>query len=201
MAGTQYVKIQFPEQANELTIEQYQKYVKIEEGESNFKTLKAAEIFLGLPIREALKMKTQDFYDMTNELFSIIGQDHKLQPIVKYRGIEYGFIPNIEELTFGEYIDLDSYLTDVQNMHKAMGVLYRPITDRVGDKYDIEDYEPNDGYKDFPLGAGLGATLFFWTLRKELSSDTPNSSEKNPKDILTSAFKPTSQGSGVGMEA
>jgi hypothetical protein len=201
MGDTQYVKVQFPENANELTIGQYQKYVQIEEGESNFKTLKAAEIFLGLPIREALKMQTTDFYAMTNELFEMLAQDHKLQPIVKYRGKDYGFIPNLEELTFGEYIDLDSHLTDVQNMHKALGVLYRPITDRVGDKYDIEEYEPNEGYKDFPLGAGLGATLFFWTLRKELLSDTPNSLPKNPKDILTSVFKPTSQGSGVGTEA
>jgi len=168
MANTQYVKVQFPESVDELTVGQYQKYVTIEEGENNFKTLKAAEIFLGLPLRQALKMQTADFY--------------------------------LEELSFGEYIDLDQYLTDVKDMHKALGVLYRPITQRVGSKYAIEDYEPNDGYKDFPLGAGLGATLFFWTLRKELSKDTPSSSPLKEMREQTSAFKPTSQGSGVGTE-
>jgi len=198
MASTQYVKIQFPESADELTIDQYQRYLKVEESENNFKTIKAMEIFLGLPIKEALKMKTQDFYGVANELFAMVGQDHKLQPIVKYRGVEYGFIPNIEELTFGEYIDLDGYLSDMQQLHKTIGVLYRPITNRVGDKYDIQEYEPNEGYKDFPLGAALGATLFFWTLRRELLSDTQSSSERSetPK---TSAFRPTSQGSGDGM--
>lgn len=178
MASTQYVKVQFPESADELTVGQYQKYVSIEDGENNFKTLKAAEIFLGLSLREAMKMQTADFYGMTNELFALISQDHKLQNIVKYKGKEYGFIPNLDELSFGEYIDLDQFLTEIKDLHKALGVLYRPITQRVGDKYAIEDYEPNDGYKDFPLGAGLGATLFFWTLRKELSKDTPNSSEE-----------------------
>lgn len=201
MAGTQYVKVQFPENANELTVEQYQRYVSIEEGETNFKTLKAAEIFLGLPIRESLKMQSLDFYAVTNELFEMLAEEHKLQPIVKYRGKDYGFIPNLEELTFGEYIDLDSFLTDVKDIHKALGVLYRPITERVGSKYDIEEYEPNEGYKDFPLGAGLGATLFFWTLRKELLRDTPNSLEKKEMNNPTSVFKQTSQRSGDGLGA
>lgn len=200
MASTQYVKIQFPESADELTIEQYQRYLKVEESENNFKTIKAMEIFLGLPIKEALKMKTQDFYGVANELFTMLGQDHKLQPIVKYRGKEYGFVPNLEELTFGEYIDLDTYLSDMQTLHKTIGVLYRPVTNRVGNKYDIQEYEPNEGYKDFPLGAALGATLFFWTLRKELLSDTQSSLEKKETATPTSAFKQTSQGSGVGME-
>jgi len=199
MASTQYVKIQFPESADELTIEQYQRYLKVEESENNFKTIKAMEIFLGLPIKEALKMKTQDFYGVANELFTMLGQDHPLQPVVRYRGKEYGFVPNLEELTFGEYIDLDTYLSDMQTLHKTIGILYRPITNRVGSKYDIEPYEPNEGYKDFPLGAALGATLFFWTLRKELLSDTPSSLERS-EILKTSAFNPTSQGSGVGTE-
>lgn len=200
MASTQYVKVQFPESVDELTVGQYQKYVSIEDGENNFKTLKAAEIFLGLPLKQALKLQTSEFYGMTNELFEMIAQDHKLQPIVKYKGREFGFIPNIEEMSFGEYIDLDGFLTDVKDLHKALGVLYRPITQRVGSKYAIEDYEPNDGYKDFPLGAALGATLFFWTLRRELSSDTPSSSQQKEMKPLTSVFKPTSQESGVGTE-
>ena len=75
MASTQYVKIQFPESADELTIDQYQRYLKVEESENNFKTIKAMEIFLGLPIKEALKMKTQDFYGVANELFAMVGQD------------------------------------------------------------------------------------------------------------------------------
>lgn len=200
MASTQYVKVQFPESVDELTVGQYQKYVSIEDGENNFKTLKAAEIFLGLPLREAMRMQTTDFYGMTNELFGLITQDHKLQPIVKYKGVDYGFIPNLEELTFGEYIDLDQYLTDVKDMHKALGVLYRPITQRVGSKYAIQDYEPNDGYKDFPLGAALGATLFFWTLRRELSSDTPSSSVQKEMTIQTLAHRQTLAESGDGME-
>ena len=201
MADMQSVKVQFPESCDELNVGQYQEYMSIEDSENNFKTMKACEIFLGMSLRDCMRMKTTYFYNLSNELFTLIGQDHKLQPIVSFRGQDYGFIPNLEELSFGEYIDLDTYLADTDNMHKALGVLYRPVKNRVGNKYLIEDYEPNDGYKDFPLGAGLGATLFFWTLRKELLPDTLNSTHPTQKKQSeeTLASKPISQRSGDGM--
>jgi hypothetical protein len=32
-------------------------------------------------------------------------------------GVEYGFIPNLQEISFGEYIDLDSFLPSEQDLH------------------------------------------------------------------------------------
>lgn len=56
--------------------------------------------------------------------------------------IEYGFHPNLSNLKLKEFVDLDNALTDSwQNMHKIMGILYRPITKRKKDKYNIEDYD------------------------------------------------------------
>ena len=40
------------------------------------------------------------------------------------RGVEYGFIPNLDDMSFGEYVDLDTYIGDWQNIHRAMAVLY-----------------------------------------------------------------------------
>ena len=54
--------------------------------------------------------------------------------------IDFGFIPDLENMTFGEYVDLDNFITDWQSMHKAMAVLYRPITFEKNDKYLIEEY-------------------------------------------------------------
>ena len=57
-------------------------------------------------------------------------------------GIEYGFHPNLSNLKLKEFVDLDNALTESwQNMHKIMSILYRPITKKKGDKYDIEDYD------------------------------------------------------------
>lgn len=180
MAHTQLdkeIKIQFPENANEITVQQYQRYLKVDTDDPTFSLLKAAEIFLGVPLRTALTMQSDGFFTMMSELLEMIGAKHKLDPIVDFRGTEYGFIPNIEEMTLGEYVDLDEYLSDMDMLHKTVAVLYRPLTQKVGQRYTIEPYEPNDGYKDFPLGVALGALVFFCDLSKELSQHTQISLE------------------------
>ena len=55
-----------------------------------------------------------------------------------------------------------------------MAILFRPITKRIGDKYLIEDYEGSDKYSELmqfaPLGAVMGAVVFFYHLSKELAN-------------------------------
>lgn len=171
------IKVLFPEHVNELTVEQYQRYLKVDTDDITFSLLKASEIFLGIPLRTALTMQSDGFFVMMGELLEMIGQKHNLDPIVEFRGTQYGFIPNLEELTLGEYVDLDEYLSDMDMLHKTVAVLYRPITQMVGKRYTIEPYEPNDGYKDFPLGVALGALVFFCDLSRELSQHTQTSLE------------------------
>jgi hypothetical protein len=58
-------------------------------------------------------------------------------------------------------------------MHKAMAVLYRPVTFEKKNMYLIEDYESSEKYsealKDMPIDITLGALVFFYRLGKELS--------------------------------
>jgi hypothetical protein len=93
-------------------------------------------------------------------------------------GIKYGFQPNLNKLTVGEWIDIDNYQKDsVTNAHKLMSILYRPITKQVKDNYEIEEYE---GTKNAELMLEIdssifkGMMVFFWNLSKELiqGSDT-----------------------------
>jgi len=95
---------------------------------------------------------------------------------------EFGFIPSIEEITVGELNDIDNYISDWSQMHKAMAVLYRPITATFGSRYEIEKYEGSDKYADkmkgIDLDIAIGAMLFFWTLGNDLSQATLKSLEK-----------------------
>ena len=47
--------------------------------------------------------------------------------------VEFGFVPKLDELSFGEFIDLDKYLQDWDSMHKAMAVLFRPVSMMIPD--------------------------------------------------------------------
>ena len=160
-------------------------------------TLKAIEIFANIPLKVAYAMKADDILDISQHILSIVGGKHPLVRRLSFRGKEYGFVPNLEEMSFGEYIDLDNYLSDMDMLHKTVGVLYRPITKDKGDLYEIEPYTGTDGYSDFPLDVALGATLFFYRLSNKLLKNTPTSLEVE----TTPTFQPplTFQGSGDGM--
>ena len=192
------VKILIPESARELTIEQYQKFLKVE-GDETFTMLKALELFANIPLKVAYAMKADDILSISTDIFTMISVKHPLVKRLSFRGKEYGFVPNLEEMSFGEYIDLDNYLSDMQSLHKTIGVLYRPITIEKGGLYEIEPYNGTDGYSDFPLDVALGATLFFYRLSNRLLKDSQTSLEEETTNNLTSQPPLTSQGLGDGM--
>ena len=83
-------------------------------------------------------------------------------------------------MTLGEYIDLDTYSADYDNIEVAMNVLYRPVKKKVLDKYTIEDYNPDNKDKmlDMPMDAVISSLFFFLNLGMELSKITQNSLRK-----------------------
>lgn len=190
------VTIKLPESARELTIEQYQKFLKVE-GDQTFTLLKALEIFANIPLKVAHAMRADDVLSIANELLTMVSVEHPLTRRLSFRGQEYGFVPNLEEMSFGEYIDLDTYLSDMQMLHKTVGVLYRPIVKEKGDLYEVEPYTGTDGYSDFPLDVALGATLFFYRLSNKLLKSTQTSLE-GVKEMGTYPPLPTLVRSGDG---
>ena len=96
--------------------------------------------------------------------------------------VEFGFIPNLDKITMGEYIDLNNYFEDIATLNKAMAVLFRPIhkSFKNREKYLISSYEGTEFFsnvmKDMPLGIALGAKVFFYRLGMKLSKDILNSS-------------------------
>jgi hypothetical protein len=91
------------------------------------------------------------------------------------KGVEQpmGLIPKLDDMSVGEYMDLDKYVTDWQQMHKAMAVLYRPIRVKHKDSYVIDEYNGTETYgdamKETPVGIAIGALLFFYRLGTKLS--------------------------------
>ena len=76
-------------------------------------------------------------------------------------GKEYGFIPNLEQMKSGEYIDLTNNLG--KDILASMAVMYRPITRKYRGVYDIEKYNGTDNkeiFKNAPISVYLGAQVF-----------------------------------------
>jgi hypothetical protein len=197
------LNILVPDHLKEITLEQYQKFAKLNNKEnegSAFLLHKMIEIFCNVDLKNIATIKYTDVQKITIHLNKIFDTKNDLIPTFTLKGIEYGFIPQLDEMSFGEYIDLDNYLGDWNNMHKAMSVLYRPIKFRKENKYQIEDYKKsNDLMKQMPLDIALGAMVFFYHLNSELLQITLNYLNKEIPNKLTLQQKQILEQSGVGI--
>ena len=168
------VQINVPDSLKDITLEQYQKFEKLnteENKDSSFLLQKMIEIFCNLNLKDVSNIKYKSVQEITKHLNKVFDVKTDLTPTFKLGGIEFGFIPVLDDMTLGEYIDLDTYLGDWENMDKAMNVLYRPITVNNKNRYNIEDYKESDNteiFKDMPLDIVMGSLVFFWNLNKEL---------------------------------
>ena len=181
------VKITIPTSLKEITLEQYQKFISISEKneEGNFLQLKMLEIFCNIPLSVASNMSLKDVNEITASINEMFAAEYKLQTIFKLGNTNFGFIPNLDEISLGEFSDLDNYFGKIEKMHNAMAVLYRPITDKSKDKYLIEDYNGSITYcdvmKHIPMDVVFGAMVFFYNLSNELLISSLDYLEKNPQ--------------------
>lgn len=87
----------------------------------------------------------------------------------------YRFVPDINSITFGEWLDLDANCNDFpKNLTKILAILFRPCKNEFITRYEIDDYDSNihlknaEYFNDMPLMIANGAMVFFSNIEKEL---------------------------------
>lgn len=170
------INITIPENLNEITLYQYQRFEKlIKDNEpSEFVNQKTIEIFCNIELKDVARIRIAEVSEILKHINGLLQQKPKLTQTFKLGVYEFGFIPKLEDLSSGEYIDIESYLSDTQTLHKAMAVLFRPIKTKVNKLYTIEEYESSEKYSEvlkyMPLDVALGCMLFFSTLLNDCVS-------------------------------
>lgn len=163
-----------PSRMEEITLEQYQRFLNEcsdEKLKEDAIALKMLEIFCGVPPAKAYSYKMSDVFKICDQINKCLNEKPPLISRWKYKDLELGFIPQLDDMTFGEYVDVDTYIVDWDQMHKAMAVLYRPVKQQFKGSYEVEEYK-GDAYhelmKSMPLSLVMGCMLFFWSLEKDL---------------------------------
>ena len=195
------LKVIVPTALSEVTLDQYQRFARLE-GDEEFLTHKMLEIFCGVPLAQLPNVRIKDVSHISKHIMAMINEKPPLTPTFTMGDTKYGFIPELDNITYGEFVDLDGYLQDVQDLHKVMAVLYRPITSEVKHRYLIEPYEGSNKYaeqmKQAPMSVAMGASLFFWRLGNELLRASLTSLERgNPKTNTPSKDNSFSVGDGT----
>ena len=169
--------ITIPDNLNEISIGQYQKFLTVTDGlEGEFLNQRTVEIFTQTPFNRVILMSHKDVKEIANNMFRLLNDKVEFQHRFKIQGVEFGFMPDMEEMTSAEFADLSKYIGDWQTMHRAMAVMFRPITQERKECYEIAEY---NGTKDFgdlmkfaPLGIAMGAMVFFYNLVNDLLNIT-----------------------------
>jgi hypothetical protein len=201
------IKIKIPTSLADITLGQYKQYEKIIETNKDddiserFVNLKMLEIFCGITYQQATALKLIDYDYIVNQLHDVLKQQPQLVMRFTMGDSEFGFIPDLEEMTFGEYIDLDTYINDAKNIEKAMAVLYRPITYKQGEKYIIDKYKGDlfhDAMLNMPMDAVVSSIVFFYNLGIELSNVMMTSLEQG--DLTPQQLKDLEKsGGGISL--
>ena len=199
------LKLNIPNSLNEITLGQYQEFEKLDLTNDSIVHLKMIEIFCKVPEIVVRNINAIDVTDICNVINNMFDTKHQLINSFKLKGQEYGFIPNLDDISFGEYIDLDTFIGDTENLHRAMNVLYRPIDLKQGNRYTLKEYDPdtNETAKDFPLDAVLGAIVFFYSLGKDLSLTMMNSLDKANQETLAQHLTshPSTDGTTASLQS
>ena len=182
------LKITIPEGLKDIKLYQYQKFAEIEEKieDANTLAIQMVHIFCNVEIEKVRLLNIQDVFSIGETIGAFFNEKPPLINRFTMNGVQYGFIPKLDEMTFGEYVDIDTYLSDWQNMQYAMAVLYRPVEGSYKDMYNIRPYKTNDEAKmlEMPMDVVLGALLFFYRLGNDCSRTIANYLQEKQESSL-----------------
>ncbi len=207
------IKLKVPATQADIQLWKYQKYAKIvqdAEGElaEDFIRAKILEIFCGLTLKQAYELPLKELDSVVTHILALMSEKNGLQKrftMTDPNGhtTEFGFMPNMDEMSLGEYIDLEKYISNWDTMHKAMAILYRPIVAGKKEFYEIEKYEGSDKYsdvmKDSPISVALGSMVFFYHLGNELRKTTLDYLQQQTQEVIQQQQKNHSEANGDGI--
>tara|TARA_R110000744_G_scaffold36130_5_gene83538 strand:- start:2491 stop:3141 length:651 start_codon:yes stop_codon:yes gene_type:complete len=196
--GDKVTKFSMPTNWDEVSLTQYKDLMLAidkedsEEIELMIKSLEALTcIDRGILSKVPLK-QIRTAYSMLGHLTTDM-PSNELKRVIEIDGIEYGIIPDFDDLSLGEFVDLDNYLQDSwNNLTSIMTVLYRPVNLRDGDKYTIEPYTMSS-VKDrrrifndsMSVNSVYGALVFFCNIGRSYTEITLLSLEEEIKSQST----------------
>ena len=195
---TETINILVPENIADITLDQYVKFEALRAREDTLTEQGMVErvisLFTGIKKQDVKKLVHKDYEGLMAQIIAACEQQVEFEQRFMLDGVEYGFIPNLDEITTAEYVDLSTIGMQLEDMHKIMAILFRRITeeDSFGN-YEILPYSHNkendEVMRRCPMNVVNGALVFFWSLSRELKEAIQKSTkalaERNkPQAIL-----------------
>lgn len=164
-----------PKTLNDIKLYQWVDFIEYldTKPEPNQISITAISLFCEISTEAVRNLKESEMDKIVSQINEAISEKPKFEARITINDVKYGFIPNIDKLSIGEFVDLDTYQKNKKDLWKIMSVLYRPIVEEQPyGHYAIEEYkgEVNEAMKDMPVDIALGSHVFFCDIGSDLLS-------------------------------
>ncbi len=177
----QTLTIEIPTSWGDITLKQY---LTMQSELENYRDDEEAQIAIMLlhlcKIQpQYLKGLSADSYNLLKAKLTefVSPEGIELKKFITLNGKEYGFEPNLSKMAYGAYADITQWdtISIDKNWPKIMSILYRPVTQKKGDRYQIETYTGEWNEELFlttDMDTNWGCLFFFINLQKDLLNAT-----------------------------
>ena len=202
------LKVSVPESLTDITVGQYLKFRKYNitaETDNDFVVRKVLQAFYNISPDKHDGINQKDLSVLVKAVLKVLEEKPGITTRFTMGDIEWGLIPNIDAITFGEYVDMRSIKP--AEFDKLLAILYRPVIEEGTDgRYDIEAYqgwtEYHNQMHEAPLDVLYGVFNFFLGLLESTMNSTLNSVKESLKKTQTRQKQGLTSGkSGAGIQA
>lgn len=168
---------------SEVTLESWLKLINFHEGSKSEEAEETIAALSTIPKDLIKQLELKDVAIIMGKIAELQSkQDSSLKRIVEIDGKEYGFHPDLDSITLGEYADIETFIkNDIEkNLPQVMAILYRPVLEETDNGiYTIEAYDGNisiraEQMKKMSAEQVQSALRFFFALGKELLLTLPS---------------------------
>ena len=160
----------------DVNLKSWLRLLDLQKGRKSKEALETVATLSDIPKNLINELGIQDVAVIMSKLTALQEkQSSLLKRIIVINGKEYGFHPNLEEITLGEYADIETFMKNGLEKHlpELMAILYRPVVEKKNDVYTIEAYDGNikiraEEMKKMSAEQVQAAMVFFWTFVNEL---------------------------------
>ena len=166
---------------SDVTLETWLKLIDFETGTKTEEAEATLEALSDIPKQLVRELSLSDVAVIMSKIGELQAkQDTKLKRIIEINDVEYGFHPDLDSITLGEYADIEQFIKNGidKQLPELMSVLYRPIKLKKNEIYIIDSYDGDirlraEEMKQMSAEQVQSALFFFYNLGKVLSEIMP----------------------------
>ena len=165
----------------DVTLEKWLKLINFKEGSKTKEAEETIATLSDIPKKLVRELELSDVAILMSRLAECQQETNSsLKKIIEIDGVEYGFHPDLDSITLGEYADIETFIKEgmENNMPEIMAVLYRPVKEKKNDLYTIDAYDGDikmrtEEMKKMSASQVQSALVFFYHFGKEFCRILP----------------------------